>query len=144
MSPATLHWNFGLAWIAFALAVAVHVADEARHDFLATYNPNALAIQRRLHLRFPPVFSFRAWLGWLIGGIVLLLLLSPFAFHGVRWIRFIALFLAVLVGIGNSLLHFVSSIMYRRPMAGVLSSPLLLAAGIWLLWSVTRGMPALF
>ncbi len=58
MFDGTLHWNFGLAWIAFALAVALHVADEARHDFLATYNPNAIAIRRRLHIPFPPVFTF--------------------------------------------------------------------------------------
>ena len=45
-----LHWQFGVAWIAFALAVALHVSDEANHDFLATYNPNARAIRRHLHL----------------------------------------------------------------------------------------------
>jgi hypothetical protein len=140
MSP--LHWNFGLAWVAFALAVAVHVADEARHDFLATYNPNAIAIQRRLHIPFPPVFTFRVWLAGLLGGVVLLLLLSPYAFHGARWIRSLALFLAILIGIGNSLLHVSSSLLYRRPMAGVLSSPMLFAAGFWLLWSAYGAAPA--
>jgi len=95
-----IHWNFGLAWIAFAIAVALHVADEARHDFLATYNPSALAIRRRLHIPFPPVFTFRAWLSGLIAGVCLLLLLSPFALHGAHWIRIVALPLGVLVGIG--------------------------------------------
>ena len=70
----TLDWNFGLAWIAFALAVALHVADEARHDFLATYNPNAIAIRRRLHIPFPPVFTLRTCLGRLGSGVCLLLL----------------------------------------------------------------------
>jgi len=130
-----LDWNFGLAWVAFTLAVAVHVADEALHDFPATYNPKAMAIRRRLHLPFPPVFTFRAWLGGVIGGVGLLLLLSPFALHGAQWIRIVAVPLGVLVGIGNGLLHFGASIYYRRWMAGVLSSPLLLAAGGWLLWS---------
>lgn len=59
MLHSAVDWNFGLAWIAFAFAVALHVADEARHDFLATYNPNALAIRRRLHIPFPPVFTLR-------------------------------------------------------------------------------------
>ncbi|MFP5230185.1 MAG: hypothetical protein ACLGXA_21425 [Acidobacteriota bacterium] len=134
-SDGALDWNFGLAWISFALTLALHVADEARHDFLATYNPNAMAIRRRLHIPFPPVFTFRVWLGGLIAGIFLLLLLSPVAIHGAHWIRVAALLLAVLVGIGNGVLHFVGSIYYRRRMAGVLSSPVLLVVGMWLLWS---------
>jgi hypothetical protein len=135
MFEGTLHWSFGLAWIAFALAVALHVADEARHDFLATYNPDAMAIRRRLRLPFPPVFTFRRWLGGLITGICVLLLLSPLALHGAYWIRIVALPLAALVGIGNGLLHIGSSIYYRRWMAGILSSPVLLITGTWLLWS---------
>lgn len=129
-----IHWNFGLAWIAFALAVALHVADEARHDFLAVYNPNARAIRRRLHVPVP-VFSFRAWLSGLVAGIALLLLLSPLAFRGTQWIRIAALFLAAIVGLGNALLHIGASLHYRKKMAGVLSSPFLLAAGGWLLLS---------
>ena len=143
-SDGTLHWNFGLAWIAFALAIALHVTDEARHDFLATYNPNARAIRRRLHLPFPPVFTFRTWLGGLIAGICLLLLLSPQAFHGAHWLRMVAVVLAALVGIGNGLLHIGSSIYYRRWMAGIASSPVLLAAGGWLLWSAWMETPVLF
>lgn len=137
-------WNFGLAWIAFAIAVALHVADEARHDFLATYNPSALAIRRRLHIPFPPVFTFRVWLSGLITGICLLLLLSPLAFHGVRWIRIAALVLAMVIGIGNACLHIGGSLLYRRWMAGILSSPVLLIAGCWLLWSACQEAPALF
>lgn len=135
MIASTLHWNFGLAWVAFALAVAAHVADEARHDFLATYNPNALAIRRRLHVPFPPVFTYRVWLGGLLAGVAALLLLSPLAFYGAHWVRMAALPLAILAGVGNGLAHIGSSIYYRRRMAGVLSSPLLLLAGGWLLWS---------
>ena len=132
-----LHWNFGLAWIAFALAVALHVADEASHDFLAVYNPNARAIRAKLHLPIP-VFTFRGWLTALIAGIALLLLLSPLALHGAHWLRMTALPLALLVGILNGLLHIASSLFYRRTMAGVLSSLVLLVTGTWLLWSCWR------
>jgi hypothetical protein len=131
-----LHWNFGLAWIAFALAVALHVADEASHDFLALYNPNARAIRAKLHLPVP-VFTFRGWLTGLIAGIALLLLLSPLAFHGAHWVRVTALPLAILVGIFNGLLHIVGSLFYRKKLAGVLTAPVLLAAGTWLLWSAS-------
>lgn len=144
MLHSTVDWNFGLAWIAFALAVALHVADEARHDFLATYNPNALAIRRRLHIPFPPVFTLRTFLGLLSSGVCLLLLLSPFAFQGAHWIRIAALPLAILIGIGNGCLHIGSSLLYRRWMAGVFTSPALLAAGGWLAWSAFYQPPVLF
>lgn len=139
-----LHWHFGVAWIAFALAVTLHVFDEANHDFLATYNPNALAIRRRLHLPFPPVFTVRAWLGGLVGGISILLLLSPLAFLGERWIMIVAFPLSVLVGIGNACLHILGSIHDRRWLPGVLSSPVLLIAGGWLLWNAVQEAPGLF
>lgn len=129
-----IHWNFGLAWLAFACAVALHVADEARHDFLSIYNPNAQAIRQRFHLPLP-VFTFRGWLTGLIAGIALLLLLSPLAFRGTHWMRIVALLLGAIVGLGNGLLHIGASLRYRRKLAGVLSSPVLLAAGAWLLLS---------
>jgi hypothetical protein len=129
-----VHWNFGLAWVAFALAVAVHVADEASHDFLSVYNPNARAIRRRLHVPVP-VFTLRWFLISLSTAVCLLFALSPLAFHGTHWIRIAALPLAALVGIGNGLLHISGSLFYRRKMPGVLSSPALLAAGSWLLLS---------
>lgn len=135
MTPLPHNVNFGLAWLAFAVAVALHVADEATHDFLALYNPNALAIRRRLHIPFPPVFTFRIWLGGLIAGVALLLLLSPAAFHGVHWVRLVALPLAILVGLANAAGHLIGSLWYRRPLAGLLSSPVLLVVGSWLLWA---------
>jgi hypothetical protein len=129
-----IHWNFGLAWVAFALAVALHVADEAHHDFLAVYNPNARAVRRRLHVPVP-VFTLRWFLISLSAGVCLLLALSPLAFHGTHWIRIAALPLGWLVGVGNGLLHMGASLHFRKRMPGVLSSPVLLAAGGWLLWS---------
>jgi hypothetical protein len=138
-TPASmLHWNFGLAGIAFAIAVALYVVDEASHNFLAVYNPNALTIRRRLRIPFPPVFTLRTFLALLFSGVCLLLLLSPFALHGAHWIRVVALPLGILIGIGNACLHIGASLLYRRWMPGILSSPILLIAGGWLLWSCTH------
>ena len=123
----------GYAWLAFALAVAVHVTDEAMHDFLATYNPTARAIREQLPFLPLPTFSFPVWLGGLIAGIALLLLLSPLAFRGNARLRLIALPLAVVVGVFNSLGHIGSSIYMERWMPGVYSAPLLLVAAVWLL-----------
>jgi hypothetical protein len=127
------HESFGIAWIAFALALAVHVADEARHDFLSTYNPTVRAIRARLPFLPVPTFTFKRWLGQLIAGIVLLLALSPLAFTGSHALRLASWPLAIVMGIFNAALHFGSSAYYRRCMPGVYSSPLLLAAAIFLL-----------
>lgn len=129
------HSRLGRAWFVFALALACHVADEATHDFLSVYNPNALAIRARFPFLPIPTFTFREWLAGLLAGIVLLLCLTPLANRGVRWIRVAAFPLAIVVGIANGLAHIISSIYFHRLMPGVLSSPLLIAAGAWLFLS---------
>lgn len=138
-----IHWNFGLAWIAFALAVSLHVADEANHDFLAVYNPNARAIRRRLHLPVP-IFTLRSFILLLSAAVALLLLLTPLAFRGTHWLRVAALPVAILAGLLNACAHIGGSILYRRWMPGVLTSPLLLIAGGWLLLSAFGEAPMLF
>ena len=132
-----LHWNFGLAWIAFAVTIALHATDEATHDFLGVYNPNAQAIRRRFHVPIP-VFTLRGFAIALSSAVCLLLILTPLAFHGTHWIQIAAIPVAILAGIGNGCLHLGGSLLYRRWMPGVLTAPLLLASGSWLLWSCWR------
>ncbi len=135
LSRATPNRRFGMAWIAFALALAVHVSDEATHDFLSTYNPSVRAIRARLPFLPLPTFSFPVWLTLLITGILLLLCLSPFAFRGDSWLRMASRPLGILVGVLNAALHLSSSVYFHRWMPGVYSSPLLLTAAIFLLAS---------
>lgn len=132
MEAAITDHSFGIAWIAFALALALHVADEARHDFLSTYNPSVRAIRAKLPFLPIPTFTFRIWLSLLIAGIFLLLCLSPLAFSGNHALRLIARVLAIVVGIFNAVAHLASSAYLRRWMPGVYSSPVLLAAAIYL------------
>jgi hypothetical protein len=132
MMPAQ---SFGIAWVIFALALAVHVADEARRDFLSTYNSSVRAIRARLRFLPIPTFTFKRWLGQLIAAILLLLCLSPFAFAGAHWLRIVSWPLAILLGILNACFHLGSSAHFRRWTPGVYSSPLLLAAAIFLLAS---------
>ena len=124
---------FGVAWVGFAFAVAVHVADEAAHDFLSVYNPTVRAIRARLPFLPMPTFTFPVWIGGLAAGIAVLLLVSPLAFAGDERLRLIAWPLAILIGIGNGLLHLVASAWQHRWMPGVYSAPLLLLAGAALL-----------
>jgi Protein of unknown function with HXXEE motif len=134
------HERFGTAWVLFAVALALHVIDEATHDFLSVYNPNALMIRQRYHIPIP-VFTFEAWIISLTAAILLLLCLSPLAFRGDRWQRRVAVPLAIVFGIFNASLHIASSIYFRRFMPGVYSSPILLIAAVLLLRAATTWRP---
>ena len=115
------------------LALAVHVSDEALTDFLSVYNPAVRAIRARLPFLPLPTFTFRIWLGGLLVAVAILLALSPLAFRGARWMRPLAYVFGTLM-LFNGLLHFSVSLYLRRPMPGVWSAPLLLAASGYLLW----------
>jgi len=144
MQTATYHvsssrWpaNVGLGWVTLTLALAVHVVDEAAHDFLTMYNANVRIIREHVPWLPVPIFSFRTWIAGLLLAIVLLLLLSPFAFRkegaGARWIRPMAWFLAALMTL-NGLNHIAASIYLGRLAPGVESSPVLLLASAYLVF----------
>jgi hypothetical protein len=127
--------RFGICWLAFGYTLALHVLDEAGHDFLSVYNPNALALRRALPFLPVPVFTFQSWVGSLLCGLTIWLALTPFAFRGKRWQRWLAVPVSVLAGIANALGHILSSLYLRRCMPGVYSAPLILLSGILLLRS---------
>ena len=135
----------GRAWLALVTALALHVTDEALTGFLSVYNPTVLAM-RQTFPNFPmPVFTFRVWLGGLITLIVILFLLSPFAFRGTGWIRYLAWPLAVIMllnalghTLGTILGHTVPSVQFARPMPGFYSLPLLAAASLFLMWTLRK------
>ncbi len=126
----------GWAWIGLCGAVALHVADEAMNDFLAFYNPFAERLQDSLGLPLP-TYTFQGWLSGLIIGIVMLMALSPFAFLGTRGMRVVAYVFGELMLL-NGLNHLVISIVWGRPVPGVYSSPLMMAAAAYLLVSARR------
>ena len=129
--------NFGRAWLALTVALAVHVMDEAMSGFVAFYNPTVEAFHGRVPWLPAPQFTFGAWLAGLAAAILLLLLLSRFAFANARVLRPFAYVFGVLM-IGNGLVHLAASVWLGRLAPGALSSPLLLAAGAYLLTSLAR------
>jgi hypothetical protein len=131
--------SFGWAWAAATIALALHVADEASHDFLAWYNPRALRIRQALGgFPFPPTFTFLPWLLGLGLAILLLAALTPAAWGtGHLWMRPLAYLLAT-IHVGNGLFHLAASLLARRPVPGVWSAPLLLLSGGWLAWTAAR------
>jgi hypothetical protein len=130
--------QFGYAWLAFAGAVAVHVTDEATHNFLSVYNPLVRAIRARVPLLPLPTFTFEVWITGLTAGILLLLLLSPLAFQNKRPMRLVALPLAIIVGLFNAAGHVGYSLYMHYWAPGVYSSPLLVMAGVWLIVAADR------
>jgi hypothetical protein len=73
--------NYGLAWFLLAVAFALHVWDEAAHNFLTYYNATALA----LYGRFPWMprldMSYKTWLVGLLAAIALDFALTPLAYR---------------------------------------------------------------
>jgi hypothetical protein len=131
-SNTTTVFTFGCAWLASALTLGVHVADEARHDFLNWYNPQALRIRARLRgLPFPPTFTFWPWLGALCAAVLVLMLLTPLAFTATPSLVGLAYAVAI-IHVLNGLLHVSGAVRSRRAVPGIWSAPLLIAAGAWL------------
>ena len=141
--PAT--FRLGVAWVMMWIALSVHITDEALTGFLAVYNPTVVALRAKLGF-WLPTFGFNAWLGDQVAGIVLLALLSPFAFRNARWIRPLFYFVAVVTGIFNALGHTfgtilghtVNTVRFPRPAPGFYTSPLLVVVAIYALVQLRR------
>jgi hypothetical protein len=132
--------QFGRAWLGLCFALGLHVLDEAWNGFLAVYNLAVVAIREGAPWLPLPVFRFETWLAGLAAAIAALFLLSIFAFRGARWMRPAGYAFALLMA-ANAFGHITATILGRTvesvrlsgPMPGFYSSPLLLAASVWLL-----------
>jgi len=137
--------EFGAAWVTLCGAFVLHVVDEALTGFLSVYNPTVMALRDGAPWLPLPTFTFELWLSGLILANVGLLLLSPYAFRGARWMRPIAYGFAVIMFL-NGMVHTagtiagqtVASVRFARTMPGFYSSPFLIAAAIYLLSRLRR------
>jgi hypothetical protein len=124
-------FRFGFAWVLLSIALTLHVTDEAVTDFLSVYNPTVQAIRKRVPFLPLPTFTFRAWMAGLCLGILTAFGLSVLAFRGVRLALMLAYPVAILM-FANGLGHILASLYRRRVMPGTYSSPLLMAASVYL------------
>jgi hypothetical protein len=135
MASRVRHWR--AAWVGLAVALALHVTDEALTGFLPVYNGIVEEI-RANHAWVPlPTFTFPVWLAGLVLGILLLLGLTPVVSRGARWIRVVSLILSIVM-IGNALGHLGASLYWGRVAPGAYSSPVLLLAAVALLVTAAR------
>lgn len=135
----------GSAWVGLSAALALHVTDEAVTGFLSVWNPTALEARARLPWLPIPVVRFEVWLGGLIAAVALAFAFSPVFFRGGGRLRPFAYMVSALM-IGNGLGHIAGTIAghtfadirFPRPAPGFYSSPLLIAAAVWLIVELRR------
>ena len=148
-APSQTASGFGRPWFALTVAFALHVFDEATTGFLDVYNPTVTAMRARFAWFPMPTFGFREWLVGLIVGVAICFALTPIAAEGVRWLRPLAWFYALLMffnGMGHTVFTIlgrtVPSVTFSRPAPGFYSSPLLFFGSVWLimrLWKTASG-----
>jgi len=139
---------FGKAWFCLCLALLLHVTDEAVTGFLSTYNPIVIAFRSRVPWLPLPLFDFHVWLAGLLAVVAVLLALTPFATRGVAWLHPLAYLFAASMLL-NALAHMAGTLGAGRwlpvpvpsPIPGFYSSPLLLAASIYLLYQLRARRP---
>ena len=84
-----------MAWVFLALAIALHVTDEALTDFLPLYNSIVESLREEYAWILLPTFSFPVWLSGLAIGVLALLSLSPLVFGGRAFLRPVSYVLGV-------------------------------------------------
>jgi len=79
--------GFGLAWLLLCVVFALHIWDEAAHDFVGYFNATVLTLYGHFSW-FPRIdMTFREWLTGLLIALMVCLALAPFAFRNSGWLR---------------------------------------------------------
>jgi hypothetical protein len=113
------------AWIWLAVALGLHVADEALTGFLDFYNPLVLQIRSRLSWFPMPTFTFGPWLTGLMIVVVVLFLCAPAIRRGGSGARFVSWALSAIMFM-NGIGHLAGSAYFQRWLPGATTAPLLL------------------
>ncbi len=140
MAIASPTRKWGMAWVSLALAVALHVTDEALTGFLPLYNSVVQSLREPFSWIPLPTFSFPVWITGLAIGVLILLGLSPLVFAGSRLLRPVSYFLGILM-VANAFGHIGASIYWGKLAPGVYSSPVLLVAALALLITTYGSRP---
>lgn len=131
------HTRWHSAWLLLTVALAAHVLDEALTDFLSVYNPAVESLRETWPWLPLPTFTFEAWIAGLVIGVLGLAALAPLARNGSSWMRGLSRVYGGVMTL-NALGHLGGSLVLGRWLPGVVSSPFLLAAALFLLVSVPR------
>ena len=143
--PAGARGGFGPAWLLLSIGFALHVWDEAAHNFLEAYNATILTLAAHFWWFPRVVWPYREWLIGLLVGVAVCFALTPFAFRGSRWMRPLAYLYAAIHffnGMGHILATIlgqtVPSVRFTGVAPGFYTAPLLLLASAYLFWSLRQ------
>jgi|GEM_PF-2698244 len=120
-----------VAWFLACLVFALHIVDEGLHGTFGFYSD----LERLVNLLLPSLnltpFNFDVWLINMSGTLFVLFLLTfPVSRANPLMVPASYLFAAFLTG--NSAFHLLMTIGRSEPVTGALTSPLMLAAGLFL------------
>ncbi|HLH39390.1 MAG TPA: HXXEE domain-containing protein [Bryobacteraceae bacterium] len=124
-----------IAWLLLCAALAAHIGEEAATGFLELWNPEVAS------LGFPALrFHFPVWITLLALAVAGLLILSYWVRRGTWWTP-AAAYIFILLMLSNGIAHLAFSFHRREMMPGAYTSPLLIAASIFL-WTTLRPITA--
>lgn len=124
-----LRWT--IAWLLLCLVLALHIYEEATRGSYLAYD-----LVRRLFPWLPP-FHFEIWLLNVGGAVVVLVGLTWFVHKRLPIMRLASYALAIFAT-GNAMLHLLLSLAWNQALIGMFTSPLLLAASLFLFVSIPR------
>lgn len=135
MANTLQRWT--VAWILLSAVLALHIAEEATSGTYLIYG-ETLDFLRQIYpqLAIPP-FKYDVWLLNITGTILVLLSLTWLVQKRYQIMRPASFALAIFTT-ANATIHILLSLASDRVLAGTLTSPLLLAASLFLLLSIPR------
>jgi protein-S-isoprenylcysteine O-methyltransferase Ste14 len=128
------------AWVYLCAHLAAHVIEEAATGFLGVANAVLAGWSRDFGLPLQPL-AFGAWLGTLTVVMAVLVALTPRVARGAAWAP-TASYIFAGVMIANGMGHLLSPLYLGRFLPGHFSSPLLIAAALWLIVQARRAARA--
>jgi len=135
MAIALHRWT--VAWFILCAALALHIAEEATNGSYLVYGETLDFLRQVFPSLHIPTFQYTVWLLDISGAILVLLSLTWLVQKRYQIMRPASFALATFTT-ANAMLHILSSLAFDRVLAGTITSPLLLAASLFLLLSVPR------
>jgi hypothetical protein len=129
--------RWSVAWLTLSLMLGLHVVDEAANGTFALYRDFADWIEVFFPFVEFPAFRYYVWLINLSGAVLVLVALTWLVAKRRGPMRLASYALAAFAA-ANATLHVAMSLAAAQILPGTLSSPLVLAAALFLLVSIPR------
>jgi hypothetical protein len=129
--------RWALAWLLVSVALAAHVADEIWHGSYGLYEDVAQIVSLIYPALELPRFNRAVWYVNLGGALAALLALTWLVRAG-RRVMVPASYALATFATANGVLHLLGAAALKSAVPGVLTAPLLVAAGLFLFVAIPR------